>query len=165
MWVALIVGASMFVLSLSMNETLKARILRTKNRDREITKTSAVEQLSLKQILIIATTRLVRMLLTEPLVFYLSIYTAFRFAMLFSFFGSYPLVYMEVYSFDMKNTGLAFIGILVGFIFAVTTFAVLDKTVYRRAMRASVGRVVPKHRLYASMIGSIMLPISLFWSV
>jgi hypothetical protein len=70
------------------------------------------------------------MLFTEPLVFYLSIYTAFGFAMLFSFFGSYPLVFMEVYHFDIKGTGLAFLGILVGFIFAVIKFAVLDKTVY-----------------------------------
>jgi hypothetical protein len=54
------------------------------------------------------------MLFTEPLVFYLSIYTAFGFAMLFSFFGSYPLVFMEVYHFDIKGTGLAFLGILVG---------------------------------------------------
>jgi MFS family permease len=165
MWVALIVGAPTFVLSLFMNGTLKARILRTKSRDREITKTSAVEQLNLKRILIIATTRPVRMLFTEPLVFYLSVYTAFGFAMLFSFFGSYPLVFMEVYHFNMKSTGLAFIGILVDFIFAVITFAVLDKTGYQRVMRASVGRVAPEHRLYASMIGSVMLPISLFWSV
>jgi hypothetical protein len=69
-------------------------------------------------------------LFTESLVFYLSIYTAFGFVMLFSFFGSYPLVFMEVYHFNMKGTGLAFLGILVGFIFAVITFAVLDKTVY-----------------------------------
>jgi uncharacterized membrane protein len=165
MWVALFVGAPMFVLSLFMNETLKAHILRTKSRDQEITKTSAVEQLSLKQVLIIATTRPVRMLFTESLVFYLSIYTAFGFAMLFSFFGSYPLVFMEVYHFNMKGTGLAFIGILVGFIFAVITFAIIDKTVYQRAMKASIGRVAPEHRLYAAMIGSIMLPISLFWSV
>jgi hypothetical protein len=165
MWVALIVGAPMFVLSLFMNETLKAHILRTKSRDREFAKTSAVEQFSLKQVLVIATTRLVHMLFTEPLVYYLSIYTAFGFAMLFSFFGSYPLVFMEVYHFNMKSTGLVFIGILVGFIFAVITFAVLDKTVYQRVMRASVGRVAPEHRLYVSMIGSIMLPISLFWSV
>jgi len=83
--------------------------------------------------------------------------------MLFSFFGSYPLVFMEVCHFNMKSTGLAFFGILVGFIFAVITFAVLDRTVYQRAMRAPVGRVAPEHRLYASMIGSVMLPVSLFW--
>lgn len=64
-----------------------------------------------------------------------------------------------------RDGGIAGLGILVGFIFVVITFAVLDKTVYQRVMRASVGRVAPEHRLYASMIGSIMLPISLFWPV
>jgi hypothetical protein len=44
----------------------------------------------------------------------LSIYTAFNFAMIFSFFGSYSYVYARVYGFTPKETGLCYIGIVVG---------------------------------------------------
>ena len=57
-----------------------------------------------------------------------------------------------------RRTGLVFIGILVGFIFAIITFDIFDKTVYKRAMKASIGRVAPEHRLYAAMLGSPTLP-------
>lgn len=50
----------------------------------------------------------------EPLAFFLSIYTGFNFAMIFSFFGSYNYVYQTVYHFNQKEIGLAFIGLVVG---------------------------------------------------
>ncbi|KAF4624308.1 hypothetical protein G7Y89_g13865 [Cudoniella acicularis] len=96
-WVALMVGAPMFLLSLFMKETLKMKILQTTNQSRDIKTMSPVEQHTLKQVLIIAATRPAHMLFTEPLVFYLSTYTAFGFAMLFSFYSSYSLVFTTVY--------------------------------------------------------------------
>lgn len=83
--------------------------------------------------------------------------------MIFSFFGSYNYVFQKVYHFNQKEIGLTFLGILVGFIFAVLTFAILDATVYRKAAAKANGQPAPEHRLYAAMIGSFMLPIGLFW--
>jgi hypothetical protein len=163
MWVALMVGGPVFIVSLFTKETLKDRILRTENEKNQNVAVPTLARPTVKQVLIIATTRPMHMLCTEPLVFFLSIYTAFGFAMLFSFFGSYPFVFTVVYHFDQKSVGLAFLGILVGFLFAIVTFAIFDKTLYRRALVAGRGKVAPEHRLYAAMLGSIILPVSLFW--
>jgi hypothetical protein len=51
---------------------------------------------------------------SQPLALLLSIYTAFNFAMIFSFFGSYSYVYARVYGFSPKEIGLCYIGIVVG---------------------------------------------------
>jgi hypothetical protein len=83
--------------------------------------------------------------------------------MIFSFFGSYNYVFQEVYHFNQKAVGLTFIGILVGFIFAVMSFGIFDATLYRKATIKANGRPAPEHRLYAAMLGSFMLPIGLFW--
>jgi hypothetical protein len=53
----------------------------------------------------------------EPLALFLSIYTGFNFAMIFSFFGSYNYVYRAVYHFTQKEVGLAFLGLVVGKLF------------------------------------------------
>lgn len=102
-------------------------------------------------------------MIAKPLVAYLSVYTGFAFAMIFSFFGSYNYVFQSVYHFNQKEIGLTFIGILIGFIFAVLSFGIFDATLYRKASLATNGKPAPEHRLYASMLGSIMLPIGLFW--
>jgi hypothetical protein len=83
--------------------------------------------------------------------------------MMFSFFGSYNYVFQSVYHFNQKEVGLTFIGILVGFIFAILSFGIFDATLYRQASIKANGRPAPEHRLYAAMLGSFMLPIGLFW--
>jgi hypothetical protein len=85
--------------------------------------------------------------------------------MMFSFFGSYNYVFQSIYHFNQKEVGLTFLGILVGFFLAVTSFGIFDATLYRRAgARVSDGIPAPEHRLYAAMLGSVMLPIGLFVS-
>jgi hypothetical protein len=83
--------------------------------------------------------------------------------MMFSFFGSYSYVFELVYHFNQKEVGLTFLGILVGFILAVISFAIFDATLYAKALKKANGTPAPEHRLYAAMLGSIMLPIGLFW--
>lgn len=83
--------------------------------------------------------------------------------MMFSFFGSYSYVFASVYGFNQRQIGLTFLGLLIGFFFAVATFGFFDATLYRRAVAAANGRPAPEHRLYAAMVGSFMLPIGLFW--
>jgi hypothetical protein len=106
------------------------------------------------------------MLLTHlyPLVSLFSLYSGFAFAMLFAFFGSYNYVFQEVYHFNQRHIGLAFLGILVGNLLAVMTFLIFDKTLYAKARVAAQSHPAPEHRLYSAMLGSILLPIGLFVS-
>ncbi|POS84109.1 hypothetical protein EPUL_005485 [Erysiphe pulchra] len=150
--------------SIFLHETSKSRILYKKAR---LTVESKAHQKGdlrlffrkLRQALF----RPCHMMLFEPLVALLSIYTAFAFAMLFSFFASYNFVFLIVYHFDMIKVGTTFLGILVGFVFALISFAFFDTTIYRKEFIKHHGEPAPEHRLYNALLGSIMLPIGLFW--
>lgn len=83
--------------------------------------------------------------------------------MMFSFFGSYNYVFQSVYHFNQKSIGLTFLGILVGFIFAIATFGIFDATLYAKASAKADGKPAPEHRLYSAMLGSVLLPVGLFW--
>jgi len=108
------------------------------------------------------------MLLTEPIVGFLSFYVAFNFAVLYAFFAAYPYVFETVYNFNIEDSGLVFLGIGVGSLVAFVTCWICDRYLYQPQVRKSLaegrnGVVAPEHRLYPAMMGSFGLPISLFW--
>jgi hypothetical protein len=166
MWVVLFVGAPTMIASFFTQETSWKHIIiaRLKKRGTPIAAHPHPLQ-ELRRKLRIALVRPVHMMFTEPLVGYISLFTGFAWAMIFSFFASYSYVFATVYGFDEKSTGLAFLGLLPGFICGIVIFGLFDKTLYAKARIAAGGKPAPEHRLYAAMIGGVMLPISLFWCV
>ena len=50
----------------------------------------------------------------EPIVFLLNLYIALIYGLLYIWFESFPIVFIDTYGFDLSQEGLAFIGILVG---------------------------------------------------
>ncbi|KIN05754.1 hypothetical protein OIDMADRAFT_154218 [Oidiodendron maius Zn] len=106
--------------------------------------------------------------LADPIVGFLSFYVAFNFAVLYAFFAAFPYVFESVYHFNTEESGLVFLGIGVGCLLAVATCWICDRYLYQPQVRKSHaeemnGRVAPEYRLYPAMIGSFLLPISLFW--
>ncbi|OXV05419.1 hypothetical protein Egran_06813 [Elaphomyces granulatus] len=162
-WIILFICAPVGIVMVFMKETSKSRILylRAKKRGEKII--GEKDEVPVMKKIGIAMLRPLHMCTVEPLAFFLSVYTGFNFAMIFSFFGSYNYVYNTVYHFNEKQIGLTFIGLVVGFLFALMTFGFFDATRYRKEMARTNGRVAPEHRLYAAMFGSFLLPIGLFW--
>lgn len=122
----------------------------------------------LKFLLTVTLFRPIHMLVTEPIVGFLSFYVAFNFAVLYAFFAAFPYVFESVYHFNTEESGLVFLGIGVGCLLAVVTCWICDRYLYQPQVRKSHaekrnGRVAPEYRLYPAMIGSFLLPISLFW--
>lgn len=110
------------------------------------------------------------MLVTEPIVMFLSIYVAFNFSVLFAFFAAFPYVFESVYGFDAEQSGLVFLAIGIGSALAVPTVLACDWYLYQPHVRISKeaggnGAVVPEYRLYPAMMGSFGLPIGLFVSL
>ncbi|KAK0102658.1 hypothetical protein ONS95_006262 [Cadophora gregata] len=163
-WVVLFIASPIYLISLFMQETMKSRILylRAKKITGKPPHQEGDTHLLLRK-LGAGLTRPFIMMFLEPLVAFLSIYTGFSFAMMFSFFGSYNYVFQSVYGFNQKEIGLTFLGILVGFFFAVISFGIFDATLYTKASIKANHNPAPEHRLYAAMLGSIMMPIGLFW--
>ncbi|KAH8427775.1 MFS transporter [Aspergillus melleus] len=162
-WVILILCAPVGLAILFMKETSKSRILYLRAKKRGEQALAEQDQTPKMKKVKEAMLRPLHMCIFEPLAFFLSIYTGFNFAMIFSFFGSYAYVYQTYYNFTPKEYGLAFIGLVVGFIFSLATFAFFDATRYRKEAARTNGKVAPEHRLYAAMFGSLLLPIGLFW--
>jgi hypothetical protein len=114
-------------------------------------------------ILFITLLRPTNMLLTEPIVILFSIYAAFNFAFLFTFFVSVPYVFEVVYSFDLGQTGLVFLAIGLGCTLAVPMVILLDRMIYMKEYMKPSGLVEPEVRLWGAMVGAFRLPIGLFW--
>lgn len=104
------------------------------------------------------------MLVAEPIVALLCLYGALEFATLFSFFAAVPLVFEEVYDFSVEQIGMVFISIVIGCVLGAITLILSDVFFYRpQVSRYPPHQVPPEHRLYPAMIGSIGLPLGLFW--
>lgn len=105
-----------------------------------------------------------QMLLFEPIVTFISLYVACGFATLFSFFAAVPLVFQGIYGFGIEESGLVFLSVVVGCVCGTVTVVLCDILLYRRQAANLRGQQVPPElRLYPSLIGSVALPVSLFW--
>lgn len=111
-----------------------------------------------------ALVRPIRMLLTEPIVTFICLYVACEFATLFSFFAAVPLVFQGIYRFGIEESGLVFLAIVIGCLLGAFTVLLCDMMLYRRQIPRHLGKQVPpEYRLYPALLGSLGLPIGLFW--
>ena len=158
-WLVALIGAPTWILILFMKETSDSRNpLGAKYSGRFGTLRLILSTLKA------AVGRSMTMLTTEAIAFWLTLYTGYAYAVVFSFFASATYVYSTDYNFDSRQIGLSFISVVIGYCLAAVMYVVIDSTLYARAVRqAPDGRPVPEHRLYAAMAGSIFLPIGLFW--
>jgi len=113
-------------------------------------------------LLTVTLIRPLHMLFTEPIVAFLSLYIAFNFGVLFTFFACFPYVFNTVYGFSTEQTGLVFLALGVGCILAVPSTIACDRYIYLKQHRLSKdagkdGVVAPEHRLYPAMMGSFGL--------
>ena len=162
-WLILLVGAPMFLGTVLMKETSKNYILRHENQLNGASSKASVAVLALNKVKF-AIFRSVKMLLTDIVVFSLTIYTAYAYALTFSYFASIPYVFPRYYGFNPKQTSLAFLSIMIGYFLAIALFAFFDRTLFARASKAAGGGLpAPEHRLYSALAGSVFLPIGLFW--
>lgn len=116
--------------------------------------------------------RPLHMMLTEPIVGLSSLYVACEFATLFTFFAAVPYVFESFYGFGREAAGLVFLAIVVGCLLGLATIIACDLFLYRRRLVPRFPpphqdqdqvQVPPEHRLYAAMLGSLGLPVGLFW--
>lgn len=87
--------------------------------------------------------------------------------MLFAFFAAFPYVFEQNYGFGLTSVGLTFLGQAVGTVIGCVIIVVYQMR-YKRKVAWSIkngngGKIPPEERLLLAMIGSIMLPVSLFW--
>lgn len=170
-WPIVFAAVFAYLFSLAQKETYKKIILQQRARKLGLPpppRTGPTGLAAIKFLLTVTLFRPIHMIFTEPIVGLFSLYVGFNFSVLFAFFDAFPIVFQGVYGFDAGYSGLTFTAIGVGCVLATGTTAVLDRVLYRKEHLRSLkegrqGLVVPEHRLYAAVVGSLGLPIGLFW--
>ncbi|KAH3917303.1 hypothetical protein HBI56_119610 [Parastagonospora nodorum] len=103
------------------------------------------------------------LLFCEPIVLLFSIYMAIIYGTLYMLFGAFPIVFQRGRGWSQGIGGLSFIGVAVGMPIAVV-YCIWDNKRYNRAIEASKSGVAePEARLPPAFIGSIAIPIGMFW--
>ena len=102
------------------------------------------------------------LLFKEPIVLLTSIYMAIIYGTLYLCFAAFPIVFQQGRGWSPGVGGLAFIGIAVGMLFAVVG-TILDQKRYMRVVEANGGAAPPEARLPPTLVGSILIPVGLFW--
>jgi hypothetical protein len=82
---------------------------------------------------------------------------------LYMLFGAYPIVYQQGRGWSAGISGLAFIGVAIGMLFAVTYSITPENGRYQRVVDKHGGIAPPEARLPGTILGGICLPIGLFW--
>ncbi|KAI5464641.1 major facilitator superfamily domain-containing protein [Mariannaea sp. PMI_226] len=113
-----------------------------------------------------------QLLIFEPMCLNLCIFSAILLGILYLFFGAFPLVFRNIYGFNLWQSGLTFLGILIGMLFA----AAMDPFFYRIRTRLTEklsaetgveGASEPEFRLPPAILGSVLVPVGIFifgWS-
>ncbi|KAK3938503.1 putative fluconazole resistance protein 1 protein [Diplogelasinospora grovesii] len=103
------------------------------------------------------------LLFREPIVFLTAIYMAIVYGTLYLMFAAFPIVFQQYRGWGPGIGGLAFIGVAVGMMVAVF-YAMYDNgRRYAKAVKEHGGNAPPEARLPPAIIGSVLLPVGLFW--
>ncbi|KAK7743751.1 MFS siderochrome iron transporter 1 [Diatrype stigma] len=102
------------------------------------------------------------LLFREPIVFLTAVYMAILYGTLYMCFAAFPIVFQKQRGWSPGIGGLAFLGIAVGMMGAVG-YSAYDNTRYGKVSAANGGHAPPEARLPPALIGSVLLPVGLFW--
>ncbi|KAI1872809.1 hypothetical protein JX265_004814 [Neoarthrinium moseri] len=102
-------------------------------------------------------------LIYEPIVTLLSLFLSVVHGTLFLLFAAYPIVFQQVRGWPQGVASLPFLAIALGIVISLFYVALVDQKRYAKLVEKHHGMVPPEARLPPAMLGSIALPIGLFW--
>lgn len=103
------------------------------------------------------------LLIFEPIVMLLSIFLSVVQATMFLLFAAYPIVFQQVRGWRQGVASLPFLAVALGIVISLFYAALFDQQRYAKVVAKSNGRAPPEARLPPAMLGSVALPIGLFW--
>jgi len=118
---------------------------------------------SLSTKLASAMQRPLKILFTQPIVFTMAVYQAIIFATVYTLYTNFQEIYSGIYGFNTTQVGLMYLGPGVGFLLAVWFIVPRIDTVFNALTRRNNGTSKPEFRLPLANIGSVFIPLSLFW--
>ncbi|KAK5132987.1 hypothetical protein LTR08_008274 [Meristemomyces frigidus] len=122
------------------------------------------ERASIGKMISVSLWRPFHLLLTEPVVFFFSLWISFSWAVLYMTFSAVPLVFQTNHGFNLEQTGAVFTAISVAAIIS-TIISISQEKIARKYISPNrrAFLATPEGRLYFSCIQSALLPIGCFW--
>lgn len=171
LWEMLWLSGPVFILMLLfLPETYTANILlRRAQRLRKLTgnpayrSQSELDQAALKPraVLFDALVRPMQLMLLDPAIGFTAAYAALCYAIYYSFFEAFPIVYMQRYHFSLGEMGLTFLSITAATLAALAAYYAYLYTVVEPDFRAhGLGKL--ERRLVPALYASPLLPAGLF---
>ncbi|KAF2109144.1 major facilitator superfamily domain-containing protein [Lophiotrema nucula] len=116
------------------------------------------ERSSLGKMIAISLYRPFHLLLTEPVVFWFSLWVSFSWAVLYLTLAAIPLVFQRNHGFSLQQANAVFAAMCVGSVLATILSINQEQIAKRRGKLANT----PEGRLYFACIESAFMPIGLF---
>ncbi|KAK9449174.1 major facilitator superfamily domain-containing protein [Limtongia smithiae] len=118
--------------------------------------------LNVKELIEKNFTRPLRMLVAEPILLLITIYTAFVYGILYLLLECFPIIFIEGYGMTTSVGMLPYLGMVIGELIGCGIVLAFEPRTLR-AIAANGGRPVPEMRLQGAMIGGFVFPIGMFW--
>ncbi|KAF4461137.1 multdrug transfer [Fusarium albosuccineum] len=99
--------------------------------------------------------------LLDPSVLFTSLYCSLVYAIFYSFFEVFPLVYIDIYGMNWGEMGLIFLSVLIAVIVAGVPYLSFIHLVVNRTTRQG-RQLLPEVRLIPAVVASFFMPIGLF---
>ncbi|KAJ7483888.1 multidrug resistance protein 4 [Mycena galericulata] len=103
------------------------------------------------------------LLFGSPVCFMLSLYMAFLYGIYYLMFTTFDTLFIDTYGFNTGTSGLTYIGLGFGFILATAFTAKWGNNIYLYLEKENGGKAEPEMRIPAVVLGSLFVPIGLFW--
>ncbi|KDQ57708.1 hypothetical protein JAAARDRAFT_130834 [Jaapia argillacea MUCL 33604] len=172
-WILLwLSGSSLVILIFTLPETSashilvkRARRLRKLTGNPNLRSAGEIEQahMTAKEVAMMTLIRPFVLSVMEPVVFFLNLYIALVYGLLYLWFEAFPLVFVDIYGFNLGEQGLAFMGIFVGVLLSYFLFCLYCYFVLEKQFEDGGNYIVPEKRLPIACAGAFMIPICLFW--
>ncbi|KAJ5794307.1 hypothetical protein N7457_000906 [Penicillium paradoxum] len=172
-WILLIAGGLLSIGVEFLNEETYAVVLikaKTEKLAKETGRTdlrSAYDEddepTNVSDVLVQSFKRPMLLLFKSPIVLLLCVYMSFVYGLLYLFFTTISSVFTGQYGFSYGLSGLAYLGIGLGFILGLAIMAFTNDRMVMAATAKNGGKFEPEMRLPMMIIFACILPISFFW--
>lgn len=142
----------------------RAKKLR-KETGKEIYAQSELDRQSTIHLVKISCWRPIKMLLTEPVVTFFTLWVSFAWGILFLFFSLVVQTFESAHGFGILQTGLVQLAISVGAVIATVINPIQDRLYLKSRSRNTErpGKPIPEARLSFAVPGSLLFTAGLFW--
>jgi multidrug resistance protein len=111
----------------------------------------------------ISLTRPFKLLGTQVIVQVLAIYMAFLYGLMYLVLSTFPALWESEYHESVGIGGLNYISLGVGLFIGTQTCAAMQDKIYKRLKAKNGGVGKPEFRVPLMIVGSLLVPIGLFW--